>query len=153
MGVALLIHLLAVVIWVGGMFFAHVMLRPVAASQLEPPVRLRLWVGVFGRFFPVVWGAILLILVTGFWIIFSVYGGMSALGMSVHLMLGLGIGMMLIFFHIFFSPYRKLKQAVDAQDWPAGAARLAKIRMLVGINTVLGLLVVAIASGGRYLLV
>ena len=71
MNIALSLHIIAVVIWVGGMLFAHMALRPVAASQLEPPVRLKLWVGVFGRFFPWVWVCIAVILVSGFWIIFS----------------------------------------------------------------------------------
>jgi len=33
-------HVVAAVIWVGGMFFALVVLRP-ATGPLEPPVRLR----------------------------------------------------------------------------------------------------------------
>ena len=46
------LHILAAVLWVGGMFFAHQVLRPVAATQFEPPARLKMWVGVFSRFFP-----------------------------------------------------------------------------------------------------
>ena len=150
MAFAVLLHVVSVVIWVGGMFFAYLVLRPVAASQLEPPVRLTLWAGVFDRFFPWVWSAVIAILATGFWMIFAVFGGMGGVGPHVHAMLGLGIAMMLIFFHVFFAPYRRLKQAVGAQDWPAGGRQLAQIRRLVGINTVLGLATVAVASGGRY---
>jgi uncharacterized membrane protein len=72
--------------------------------------------------------------------------------MHVHIMLWSGYVMMLIFLHVFFAPYKRLKQAVANADWPAGARQLAMIRKLVGINLLLGLLVVAIASGGRYLL-
>ena len=153
MGIAVLAHVISVVIWVGGMFFAYLVLRPVAAVQLEPPLRLRLWAGVFDRFFPWVWASVVVILATGFWIIFAVYGGMGGVGPYVHAMLGLGIVMMLIFFHVYFAPYRRLKRAVAAEDWPAGGQQLAQIRRLVGINTVIGLLTVATASGGRYLLV
>jgi uncharacterized membrane protein len=113
-GSAVLLHVIAVVIWVGGMFFAYMVLRPVAAGQLEPPVRLRLWAGVFGLFFPWVWTAIAVILATGFWLIFA-YGGMGSVGGYVHAMLTLGIVMMLIFFHVFFAPYRRLKQAVTTR--------------------------------------
>lgn len=151
MASAVLLHVVAVVIWVGGMFFAHRVLRPVAASQLEPPVRLTLWVGVFGNFFPWVWTSIVAVLATGFWMIFAVFGGMGGVGFYVHAMLGLGIVMMLIFFHVFFAPYGRLKRAVAAQDWPAGAKALAQIRMLVGINTVIGFVTIAIGAGGRYL--
>ena len=89
-------------------------------------------------------------MLSGFWIISAVMGGFASLGIHINIMMGLGILMMLIFFHVFFAPYKRLKQAVDAQDWPAGGKKLAQIRMLVGINTILGLLTVAIASGGRY---
>lgn len=151
MGVAVLLHVMAVVIWVGGMFFAYMALRPVAAEQLEPPMRLRLWAGVFGKFFPWVWASIAIILVTGLWIIFSIFGGFANIGMYVHLMFGMGLVMMLIFMHVFFAPYKRLKGAVAAEDWPTGGKALGQIRMLVGINTMIGLLTIMVASGGRYL--
>ena len=144
------LHLLSVVIWVGGMFFAYMVLRPVAAGQLEPPARLRLWVGVFGRFFPWVWACVALILGTGLWMMFGTFGGFQA-PLYIHVMFGLGIVMMLIFMHVFFAPYGRLKRAVAAEDWPAGGKALGQIRMLVGTNTLIGLANIAIAAGGRYL--
>lgn len=153
MGVALLLHVLSVVIWVGGMFFAWVVLRPEAAGLLDPPARLALWAGVFGRFFPWVFASIGVILVSGFWMIFAGFGGFAGVGLPVHLMLALGIGMMLIFLHVYFAPYRRLAQAVARQDWTAGGRHLAQIRVLVGVNLALGVLTVAVAAGGRYLAV
>ena len=150
MGFAMLLHVVAVVIWVGGMFFAYVILRPVAASQLEPPARLTLWSGVFAGFFPWVWSAIVAILATGLWMIFGWYRGMAHVGLYVHVMLALGILMMLIFFHVYFAPYARLRRSVAAQDWPTGGKSLAQIRMLVGINTLIGLLTIAIGAGGRW---
>ncbi len=149
--VILALHLLSAVIWVGGMFFAYMALRPVAASQLEPPARLRLWAGVFSRFFPWVWIGIVLLLTTGYWMLFKLFGGMGGAPLYIHIMNGLGIIMILIYMHVFFAPFRRLKQAVAIEDWPTGGAKLAQIRVLVGINLSLGLIVVAIASGGRYL--
>ncbi len=153
MGIALLLHVLAAVIWVGGMFFAYMVLRPVAAEQLEPPLRLALWVGVFSKFFPWVFAAIAILLLTGFWMVLGVLGGFAAAGLYVHVMLWAGIVMMLIFFHVFFAPFKRLKQAVAAGDWPAGAGKLAQIRLLIGINLLIGLAVIATASGGRFMLV
>jgi uncharacterized membrane protein len=152
MGIALLLHLLAAVVWVGGMFFAYVALRPVAAAQLEPPARLTLWAGVFKAFFPWVFAAIVTLLLTGYWMVLSFFGGFDEVGMHVHLMIWAGYVMMLLFFHVFFAPFKRLKRAVAAADWPAGAKSLAQIRVLIGINLSIGLVVVAIASGGRYLL-
>lgn len=152
MGSAVLLHVVAVVIWVGGMFFAYMVLRPVAATRLEPPARLTLWAGVFDTFFPWVWISVILILATGLWMIFGAFGGMGGVRAHVHIMLALGIVMMLIFFHVYFAPYRRLKRAVAAQDWPTGGKALAQIRKLVGINTLIGIVTIAIAAGGRYLI-
>lgn len=151
MGIAVLLHVIAVVIWVGGMFFAHQCLRPVAAAQLQPPARLTLWVGVFGRFFPWVWASIAVVLGSGLWMLFGVFGGFGGAALYIHAMLALGLVMMAIFMHVFFAPYQRLRKAVAAQDWPAGAKSLAQVRVLVGINTTIGVLTIAIGSGGRYL--
>jgi len=152
MSIALFLHILAAVVWVGGMFFAHVVLRPVAAGQLEPPLRLTLWVGVFKRFFPLVFAAIATLLVTGYWMVLSFYGGFDAVGLHVHIMVWTGYVMILIFFHVFFAPFKRLKRAVAAEDWATGGRSLVQIRSLVGINLLIGLAIIAIASGGRYLL-
>ena len=117
MPVAIALHLLTAVIWVGGMFFAYMALRPVAATLLEPPTRLPLWAGTFNRFFPWVWVAIILLPGTGYWMVFNVMGGMSHLGIHIHIMQGLGILMILLFLHLFFAPFRRMKQAIAAQDF------------------------------------
>lgn len=149
--IAVTLHVLAAVLWVGGMFFAYMVLRPIAASQLEPPYRLRLWVGVFRRFFPWVWASVVALPATGYYMIFALWGGMAATPVSVHLMNGIGTLMILIYLHVFFAPYRRLRAAVAGEDWQAGARSLGRIRTLVGTNTILGLAVIAIAAGGRYL--
>lgn len=147
MTLSLFLHVLSVVVWVGGMFFAYMALRPVAASVLEPPQRLTLWAGVFGKFFPWVWASAALILLTGLHMLAKI-GGMSAPHYALA-MLVLGVAMMLIFAHVFFAPYKKLKRAVSEQNWKAGGAALAQIRMLIGINLSLGLLTIAVVFLGR----
>ena len=148
---AIVLHLLSAVIWVGGMFFAYIVLRP-AMGTLEPPQRLGLWAGVFKRFFPWVWAAILVLLVSGYWMLFGYFGGFAGSGLHIHIMHALGLLMMLLFMHLFFAPYRRLRKAVAAADWPVAGQQIGQIRRIVGINLVLGLLVVFIASGGRYLI-
>lgn len=138
------LHLLGVVVWVGGMFFAYMVLRPIAASRLEAPPRLTLWEGVFGKFFPWVWLAVALILASGLYM-------MALIGkppLYVLAMLALGLAMMAIFAHVFFAPYKRLKAAVAAQDWKAGGAALGQIRQLVGTNLILGLLTIVVGKLG-----
>ncbi|MGB5398486.1 MAG: CopD family protein [Gammaproteobacteria bacterium] len=151
MSVSIALHILASVIWVGGMFFAYIALRPAAAQVLEPPQRLSLWIESFKRFFVWVWLSIFVLIGTGYWMVFSIFGGFNSVGLHVHLMHGMGIVMMLIFFHVYFAPYRRLRHAVIIEDYPEGGRRLGQIRMLVGLNLTIGLLVIAIASAGRYL--
>ncbi len=150
MNIAIPLHLLSVVIWIGGMFFAHMALRPVAAAQLQPPARLPFMCAVLGKFFPWVWICVLSILFSGFWMIFSVYGGFAGLALHVHIMTGLGLVMMLVFMYIYFVPYNRLVKLVRTEDWPAAGANLAKVRQLIGFNLILGLITVLISSGGTY---
>ena len=131
------------------MFFAHQVLRP-AAAALEPAPRLALWSRVLGRFFAWVFAAIILLLLTGYAMVFGVFGGFAGIGLYVQLMQGIGILMMLLFFHLYFAPWRRFRAAVARQDWAEGGRQLAQIRTIVTINLVLGIIVVAIGSSGRY---
>ncbi len=152
MSFAIPLHLLAAMIWVGGMFFAHQVLRPVATDQLEPPMRQPLWVGVFNRFFPWVWVSIFTIVATGYWMVFSAFGGFANVGLYVHIMNGLGLLMVVIYLYVFFVPFQRLKKSVAVQAWPEGKDHIDRIRLMIGINTVLGMITIAIGASGRYLL-
>jgi uncharacterized membrane protein len=143
--IALFLHVISDVIWIGGMFLAYMAVRPAAIEVLEPPQRLKLWTGIFRRFFPWVWAAVALILATGF----VMMDRMAAVPLYVVVMTVIGVLMSAIFMHIFFAPFSRLKRAVAAEDWKTGGAALNQIRMLVGINLVLGLINVAVAVLGR----
>jgi uncharacterized membrane protein len=149
MSIAVTLHLLAAVIWVGGMFFAYVCLRP-AALALEPPQRMPLWAGAFARFFPWVWAAVAVLPASGYWMIFSVFGGMGQSGLYIHAMQGIGLAMIAIFLHVYFAPYRRFQRAVTAADFAAAGRALGQIRQLIAINLGLGLTTLVIASAGRY---
>ena len=146
---ALVLHSLSAVVWVGGMFFALLALRP-ATAPLEPGPRLELWSRVLERFFLWVIAAIVLLLASGYGMIFGVYGGFRGIGLHIHLMQGVGIIMMLLFFHLYFAPWRRFRGAVQRQDYPAAARQLNQIRVIVAINLILGLITVAVGSSGRY---
>jgi uncharacterized membrane protein len=142
-------HIVAAVIWVGGMFFALVVLRP-STGPLDPPTRLALWQRVFARFFPWVWAAVAVLLISGLAMIVWGFGGFDKIGTYVHLMMGLGIIMMLIYAHLYFAPWRRFRRAVAAGEWPVAAKNIDQIRLLVTINLVLGLITVVVGAAGRY---
>ncbi len=149
--VALLIalHILGAVVWVGGMFFAYVVLRP-SAGPLQPEERLKLWRRVFGRFFPWVWASIVLLLASGYAAIILYLGGFAELSLHIHVMQGIGIVMMLLFLHLYFAPWRRFRMAVDAGEFALAADALNQIRMIVAINLVLGLVIVVVGASGRF---
>ncbi len=149
MGIASALHVLSVVIWVGGMFFAYMILRPVAASELEPPLRLNLWRHVFARFFPWVWGIIVIVPVSGIMLMKPYIGG-GGVPVYVHIMAALGIVMILIFLHVFFAPFRRIKRRLDENDIPGAASQLNQIRMLVGLNTLIGVVTILVATAGKF---
>ncbi|MDO8927102.1 MAG: DUF4149 domain-containing protein [Sideroxyarcus sp.] len=141
------IHLIAVLIWVGGMFFAYMVLRPAAVDVLQPPERLRLWDNVFHRFFNWVWGAIGLILVTGFYMIY-LFGGMAHVQMHVHIMLLLGLVMTVVYCYVFFAYYVPFTLHVAKERWKEAGELLGKIRKLVALNLSLGMITVTVAVIG-----
>jgi uncharacterized membrane protein len=146
---ALAAHVLSAVVWVGGMFAAYLCLRP-AAGSLEAPQRLRLWRGFFQKFFPWVWASVVLLLASGYWMIPNYFGGFAHAPPYVNWMQALGWIMVLLYVYMFHGPWLKFKRAVAAEDWPAAAAQLNRIRQIIMINLPLGLVVVIIGGTGRY---
>ena len=144
---ALWLHLLAVVVWVGGMFFAYMALRP-AAQALPPPQRLPLLAAALSHF--VAWVAAAIVILVGSGIAMIVLlGGMRAVGVYVHVMIGLGLLMILIYGHLVASSLKRLRAAVAANDWPSGGAAMTMVRRMVGVNLVLGLVTITVAVLGR----
>ena len=143
------LHVLSIVVWVGGMAFAHFFLRP-AVAPLDPPVRVRLMHDVLGRFFKAVLAASLLTLASGVWMLGRVAkqvvqsGGSFEMPLAWTLMTVLGVAMVAIFMHIRFALYKRLNAAVAASDWSAGGNALAQIRRWVSVNLGLGVVVLVV---------
>ena len=144
------LHVLAAVIWVGGMFFAYVCLRP-ASGDLEGPVRLSLWRRTLARFLAVVWVAVAVLLVTGYRLGSLLFGGVATFPVYVHLMHGIAWLMTVLFLVLYFGAYRRLGGALDRGDTAAAAQALGGVRRIVAANLALGLVTVVVASGGRFL--
>ena len=137
----LFLHVAAAIFWMGGMAFMVMALRPALHARQEPPLRLPLVVEVLKRFFVVVIASIAVLLATGVPLLLQVPARDAPPGW--HAMAGLGILMMLVFGHIFFAPWRRLRQAVAAQHWPEGGKRMNQIALLVKVNLTLGWLAIA----------
>jgi uncharacterized membrane protein len=137
----LFLHLAAAIFWMGGMAFIMLALRPPLTAQLQPPARLTLLTAVLRRFFVVVAVSIAVLLATGLTMLLRHPVGNAPPGWQA--MAALGIVMMLIFGHLWFSPFRRLKIAVAAADWPEGGKRAAQITLLAKINLGLGWVAIA----------
>ncbi len=130
------LHIAAAIVWLGGICFMLFSLRPAAAEQLAPPQRLPLIADVLRRFFMLVWLAVAILLVTGLAMLLGV--GMKNAPVGWHLMLGIGLLMFALFGHLYFGPFRRLKQAVSASDWPEGGRRVGQIATLAMVILTLG---------------
>lgn len=143
------LHVLSIIVWIGGMVFAQFFLR-LAVAPLEVPVRLRLMQDVLGRFFQAVLAASLLTLASGLWMLGRVAkqvvqsGGSFEMPLAWTVMALLGVAMVAIFMHIRFSLYKKLSRAVTESEWDAGSAAFAQIRTWISINLGLGVVVLLV---------
>ncbi len=140
------LHVLAALVWVGGMFFAWLVLRPAAVSALEGPARLKLWVEVFRRFFRWVWLAMVILAISGIGMVHMRFNGFETAPRYIQVMIGGGVAMFALFMRIQALLLPELRAAVAAEDWAAGAGVLGRIRRMVGVNLLLGVVVVGVAS-------
>ena len=143
----LFLHLVSVVIWVGGMFFAYLCLRPAAGRVLEAHHRLPLWAATFSRFLKFSAVAVVTIIATGFAMLLPV--GMKFAPVGWHIMLSVGLLMALIFIYVYVVLYPRLCNQCEAATWPAAATTLNSIRKMVGLNLVLSVIAIAAAAFAR----
>ena len=147
--IALAVHIISAIVWVGGMFFAIMVLR-LAAGELDPPIRAPLWGRTFSKFFPWVWTSAALLLLSGYYMIFAVWGGLSNMPVHGHLMHGIGWIMVVVYLHLWFAPYKRFKLALAEQNFPVAGANLNQIRILVTANLFIGLANAVIGATGRF---
>jgi len=141
--VLLALHLLAAAGWVGGMFYALVVLRP-AVGVLEPAARLQVHMLTLKKFFFLVWHFMPLMLITGWTMVFLVWGGFAHLPPSINAMQGLAILMTAVFLYVFFVPWKRLRRAIRP-----GPELLARIRLLITVNLFLGMATIVAGALGH----
>lgn len=148
------IHLLSIVAWVGGMFFAHVCLRPAAAQVLEPPARVRLMHAALRRFLDVVTVAAPLAFLSGAAMLAFVSRERSSAGLAFNMpldwfaMVGLFFVMLAVFLHVRLALLRRLEGAMADHAWPAAAAALLAIRWEVMLNLAIGVFIIVMVRLG-----
>ena len=143
------LHLLAAIVWIGGMFMAYVIVRP-AMGGLAPPEPVKMWGRIFSKFFNWVWLAIIVLLLTGYGMLLGPYGGFAGAPVYIQIMQALGLVMIALFMHLYFAPWKRMKTALAAEDYPTAAKQIPMIRKIVAINLTIGLANAAIGAGGRY---
>lgn len=135
------LHVISAIVWLGGVSFMLFALRPAAARMLTPPLRVPFVAHTLARFFVLVWASVVILLLTGLVMLLGV--GMKNAPVGWHLMLGIGLLMFALFGHLYFGPFRRLKLAVSAADWPEGGRRIGQIAVLAQLILALGVLAIA----------
>ena len=147
------LHLLAVIVWVGGMAFTLFCLRP-AARVLEPPARIALMHAAMRRFLAVVAVAIAVIFVCGVAMVAISWSTAARAGLRFNMpldwyvMFAVFFVMLAVFVHIRAVLFVRLDAALREQRWADGASALGAIRWEVSANLVLGVFVTVLVRLG-----
>jgi len=149
--IALILHLVAINVWVGGTFFAIVILGR-AIKYMATAQQLLLWQLVLERFFTWAWVAVFILLTSGTWMVYSIYGGFDTIPVYIMLMGLIALLMISVFIYIYFFPYQQYKLLVQTNDVDSCIQKLAVIRFAGTINMILGLCVVVVIGSGPYIL-
>ena len=148
---AIIFHLIAINIWVGGMFFIIMVLGKVV-STLEMHEQQVLWKNILKRFFFWVWLAVIGLLGSGIGMLIYRFGELTSTPLYVLVMASFGISMVIIFFVIYFVFYKKFLRDLNAGNVEGSRHQIQIIRRLGIVNTVLGFCVVIVIGGGPYLI-
>jgi uncharacterized membrane protein len=139
----------AVVILVGGLFRGYMTVTPMSGDY-DKSSGLGLARGALRRFFPWVWVSILVMPVTGYVLMFTTYGSFAAAPLYINPMQAISWVMIALFAWQFFVPWRELKLHIDAENWSAAGANLARIDNINLVNLLLGIIAVVTGSTGPY---
>ena len=145
---AKLLHLIAGIVWLGGMTFMLFALRPAAVAAMEPQARAVLMGHVWQRFYALVLAAIVVLFATGTHLYTATFRaaklatGTGGVPLGWNVMLVLGLAMMLVFGHIYFASFKKYKRAIAAAQWPLAAQAGGLIHKMTMLNFTLGWLAI-----------
>lgn len=149
LGLVLAIHILAVIVWLGGMFFLTVVLDT-GASLPDRSAALSSWERALSRFLP--WGLLSLgmILATGVTLVFSVFGGYAHIPNIHRVNMLIGIPAIALFVYLCVLPWRRLRRAAFVHDTATVEKTMGQAKILLAIILTLGLLAAFTSAVGRY---
>ncbi|GAN60770.1 membrane protein [Acetobacter cibinongensis] len=138
----LALHILCIVVWIGGAVYATAILRP-SLSLLDNTQRNSVHLQTLGRFFKMLTHVIPTALITG-WLLILHEGGFAHVPWTTNAMQGLGVIMALLFVRIVSGPYQKARRAIRPQP-----ATFDSIRSQILIIVAMGVLAVLVAAMGH----
>ena len=143
------VHMLAAVVWVGGMVFNLFVVRP-SMGVVDLPQRLKLADNILRRFIPVVWISVGLLVFTGFLMTLKRVASFEILlktgyGNILILKLGVVAVMISIVALIRYSLLPRFESLIDSQSSDLKNV-LGQMVTLVKVNLVLGVLVLLLAE-------
>ncbi|MFN3599018.1 MAG: hypothetical protein ACK4VK_04705 [Aquificaceae bacterium] len=127
----LFLHLFFAVVWIGGMIYSLLFLRPSLREITQQETRDRFLRAVFSKFFLAVWISILVIFISGMGL-WHGYRRDFTENTLFHTKLFLFGLMAFLFFYIYFFLFRK--------------NRLTHIPNLIGVNLLMGILILLIIT-------
>jgi uncharacterized membrane protein len=147
--VGLALHIVSVIIWIGGLFLAFVALKP-GMLPIDAEARLAVWQHGFGRFLPWSWLCVVTLLLSGFAMVFLGFSGLTALPAHVRAMMALGVLTAGLYAYLLFLPWRGFRHAMLKFDWPTAETKIAQVRRVMGVTLVIGLAAAIVGAAGRY---
>ncbi|GBE57000.1 MAG TPA: hypothetical protein ENH13_07420 [Euryarchaeota archaeon] len=143
------LHILAAVVWIGGMVFNLFVVRP-SMNVVDLPQRLKLADGILRRFIPVVWISVGLLVFTGLLMTLKRVASLEVLlktgyGNVLILKLILVAVMISIVVLIRYSLLPRFESLIDSQSSDLNKV-LRQMVTLVKVNLALGVLVLLLAE-------
>ena len=144
------LHILATIVFLGGLFFALVVFQPIARG-LDLETASSLWHRMLSRFFAWAWISLLLILATGIGMVFLTFGGFSNVPMLHQVNRAIGIPAIALYGYLYFGPWRQYRRAMSRHDLIAAQKGITRIRVVMAIILTLGLVASVVSAAGRYI--
>jgi uncharacterized membrane protein len=146
--VALPLHILAIVVWLGGLFCMSVMVSP-AGRDLDATAIAFHWQRVLARFFTWAWIALLLIVATGIALVQVRFGGFSNMPALHRANTAIGVPAIALFAYVFLVPWRRYCRSIAKSEWSAAERLLGHVRIVLAIILVLGVVASVISIVDR----